>query len=566
MFKKSVIRKQGFSLPDILAMVLIVGSVSAFYFVGRYWSGPIDAPQPIDLSLGSLPYATFLSTSRILIAYVLCLITSIIVGYWAAHSKVAEKILVPLIDIGQSIPVLAFLPGLVLTFLSLFPSSRVGLEIACVLTLYTGMAWNLMLSFYGSLKTIPREYVEVIRSYGYGPLGRLLRLELPYATNGLVWNSMLSVAGGWFFLTVCESYSLGNRSFRLIGLGSYMAQAAERGDVAALAAGVIVMVCILVATDYFIWRPLLRWAERFQRITAEEEEEAEDVISFFSKSKWITSFMRKFRRRYAVKFFVNRRIKKRGPEYPIWVLVLPWLIFLAGAGISIWAFIEGVSLITVIPSAEWMALLVNTGWTFIRVTAAVILSAMLMIPLGLWLGTRPNLIKKMQSIMQIVAAFPAPMIFPVLIGIFLFLSIPISVGAVILMMTGAQWYLLFNVISGAGAVPQNLVEIARMSGMSSFGIMHRVLLPASFPHILTGLITAAGGAWNTSIVAELVVFRGQEFRARGLGAYIADSAYNARYPELIAAVSLMVLVIVLINRFFWAKLYDLAETRYRLDG
>ncbi len=562
---KTGFRKPGITLPDLLAIGLILGSISALYFIGQYWAGPIEAPEPIDLSLRSLPYATFLSIGRIVIAFVVCLISSIIVGYWAAHSRVAEKILVPLIDIGQSIPVLGFLPGLVLTFLSLFPNSRVGLEIACVLTLYTSMAWNLMLSFYASVKTIPRDYVEVIRSYGYGPLGRLLRLEFPYATNGLIWNSMLSVAGGWFFLTVCESYSLGNRSFRLVGLGSYMALAAEKNDVVAIAAGVVVMVLILIATDYFIWRPLLRWAERFQRADFSEEDESDDVISFFSKSKWLTGILRKLRRRYALRLYVNRRIRRKGPEFPVLVAILPWVIFAFGAAISVWACFRAVHLMTGIPHKEWFQLLRDTGWTLLRVTAALFLSSLLMIPLGLWMGTNATLIKRMQSIMQIVAAFPAPMIFPVLIGMFLFLSIPFSVGSVILMMTGAQWYLLFNVISGAAMVPRNLVEVAQMSGMSNVGIMYRVFLPATFPQILTGLITAAGGAWNTSIVAELVTFRGQEFRAPGLGAYLADAAYNAHYPELIAAISVMVIVIVLLNRLFWAKLYDLAESRYRLD-
>ncbi|NUM87961.1 MAG: ABC transporter permease subunit [Bdellovibrionales bacterium] len=566
MFKKAVLRKSGVSLPDVFAVTLLLGGFLALLTVARYWTGPLQSAEPVDLTLESLPYATFLSLSRIAIAYVVCLVTSVLVGYWAAHSKVAEKIIVPMIDIGQSIPVLGFLPGLVIAFLALFPNSRVGLEIAAVLTLYTGMAWNLMLSFYGSIKTIPREYVDIVRAYGYGPLGQLLRLELPWATNGLVWNSMLSVAGGWFFLTVCESYTIGDTSFRLVGLGSFMALAAERGDWASIAAGVSVMVMILVATDYFVWKPLLRWAERFQKAAPDEDqEEEENVIAFFAKSKWITSFLRKFRRRHAVQFYVNRRGKKSRDPYPWAVKAVPWIVLAVFTAVSVWAVWMSVTMVAGIPAEEWRAIGANTLWTSLRVTAALLVAALVMIPLGLWLGTHPALVKRMQSIIQVVAAFPAPMIFPLLISVFLFLRVPMEVGAVVLMLTGAQWYLLFNVISGAASVPENLVEVARLSGMGSMGLIRRVFLPAAFPSILTGMITAAGGAWNTSIVAELVIFRGERYEAAGLGSYIARAAYEARYPELIAAVTIMVVVIVLVNRLVWARLYDLAENRYRLD-
>jgi NitT/TauT family transport system permease protein len=321
MLKRIQLRKAGITLADLLAFGFLLGAFVAILVVGRNWAGPVATLPPIDLSLRSLPYAFFLSLSRILIGYVICLLSSLAVGYWAAHSRLAEVIIVPLIDIGQSVPVLVFLPGLVLTFLALFPESRTGLEIAAILTLYTGMAWNLMLAFYSSIKSIPREYVETIRAYGYGPLGILLRLELPYSMNAIVWNSMLSVAGGWFFLTVCESYTLGERTFSLVGLGSFMALAAEKGDYVAISAGAAVMVVVLVLTDFLLWNPLLRWAERFQRIPPPESEDGEKeevVFNFFAKSLRITNTLRKLRRRYAAKLYVTqrrgRRIKDRSRQ------------------------------------------------------------------------------------------------------------------------------------------------------------------------------------------------------------------------------------------------------------
>jgi NitT/TauT family transport system permease protein len=566
MFKRVQVRKSGFSLPDLFAFALLMALFVSILAIARYWSGPPSPPAAVDLSLSSLPYALFLSLSRIGLAYMVCLVTSLAVGYWAAHSKLAEKIIVPLIDIGQSIPVLAFLPGLNMAFLSLFPESRVGLEIVAILTLYTGMAWNLMLSFYSSIKTIPREYVEIIRAYGYGPLGTLLRLELPYAMNGIVWNSMLSVAGGWFFLTVCESYTLGDQSFSLVGLGSFMKVAAEKGDWVALVTGGAVMVLVLVMVDALLWNPLLRWAERFQRMHGgAEEEEEEAVLNFFAKSKRITSILRKVRHRYAVRFYVTQRRGKRRRSRTDW----RWAGYLALVLLlmfTLWGLWAGVDLVAQVPLAEWKVIGQGAGWTFLRVNMVILLSGLIMVPLGLWLGSKPGLVKRLQPVIQVVAAFPAPMLFPIFMMGFLALSIPLSLGSILLMMFGAQWYLLFNVISGVAGVPPHLVEVARTTGMGTFGIIRRVYLPAAFPSILTGFLSAAGGAWNTSIVAEIVTFRHQTYFAAGLGSYIAQATNDAKYPELIAAVAVMVALIVLVNRLFWARFYHLAESKYRMDG
>lgn len=566
MLKRTPLRKAGITLPDLLAFGFLLGAFVAIIVVGRNWAAPAAALPPIDLSLSSLPYAFFLSLSRIVLAYVVCLVSSLAVGYWAAHSKVAEKIIVPLIDIGQSVPVLTFLPGLALTFMALFPESRTGLEITAILTLYTGMAWNLMLAFYGSIKTIPREYVDTIRAYGYGPLGILLRLELPYSMNAIVWNSMMSVAGGWFFLTVCESFTLGDKSVSLVGLGSFMKLATDRGDYAAVAAGAGLMVLVLVVTDFFVWNPLLRWAERFQRmLPSEGDGEEEAVFNFFAKSKRITNFLRKMRRRYAAKLYVTqrrgRRTRDRSAELRAAGYGCIALIFL----LAIWGSIAAAGMISHIPGEEWARIVIGAGWTLLRVIAVVILSGAMMVPLGLWLGTQPLLVRRLQPVIQVIAAFPAPMLFPIFLALFLRLSIPLEIGSVFLMLLGAQWYLLFNVISGAASIPANLVEVAQITGMSKLEMIRRVYFPGTFPYIVTGLITAAGGAWNTCIVAEYVVFRSQVYQADGIGSYITRSTEGAHYPQLIAAVTVMIVLIVLVNRSFWAKLYHLAETKYRLD-
>ncbi|MGZ3651766.1 MAG: ABC transporter permease subunit [Bdellovibrionota bacterium] len=568
MTKRIQMRKVGVSLPDILAFGFLFGSFVAIVAVGRNWAAPVSALPPIDLSLSSLPYAFFLSFSRIVLAYIFCLFTSLAVGYWAAHSRLAEVILVPVIDIGQSIPVLTFLPGLVLTFLALFPESRTGLEIAAILTLYTGMAWNLMLAFYGSIKTIPREYTETIRSYGYGPLGILLRLELPYAMNAIVWNSMLSVASGWFFLTVCESYKLGDRSFSLVGLGSFMALAADKADYMAIAAGAGLMVVVLVLSDFLVWNPLLRWAERFQRMApVNQDEDEERVFNFFAKSKRITNFIRTMRRRYAVKFYVTHRRGRRGRNYSAQFRNLGYAALAVAALLTAWGLLGAVEMISGLRMVEWREIVVSAIWTLLRVVVVVALSGVIMVPFGLWLGMRRGpVVKRVQPVIQVIAAFPAPMIFPLFTVLFIHFNIPLSVGSIFLMMMCAQWHLLFNVISGAASVPENLVEVARTSGMGTFDILRRVYLPGTYAQIVTGLITAAGGAWNGCIVAEHVVFRGQAHTTPGLGAYITRATETTNFSGLMAAVCVMIVLIVILNRVFWAKLYHVAETKYRLDG
>ena len=557
--------RDGVELPDVIALAMLLAAFTGMIYVAGHWTDPLRGLPPIDLSLFSLPRATFLSVSRVVLAYILSLVFAISVGYWAAHSRTAERLIIPMIDILQSIPVLGFLPGVVLFLVSLFPSTRIGLELSAVLMIFTGMVWNMTLSLYGSIKSIPREYRELMDSYQYSPLGRLLRLELPFSINGLVWNSMLSVAGGWFFLTICESFTLGDSSYQLIGLGSYMALAAERGDVTAIIAGILVMITLLAVTDRLVWKPLLNWAERFQGAPAEHlEEEQRDVINFFASSKRITRFVRRLRRYYSNYFFRPApppAIVRRKMRY--WYLAGHGLnLVLAALCIAgIW---QMTNMLAGIRPAEWWKILTDAGWSFLRVFAVLALCAVTMVPAALWLGSRPRIVRRYQTVIQVAAAFPAPMIFPVITSFFLWLSVPISVGSVVLMMMGAQWYVFFNVIAGVSNVSRDYVDIARISGMSYMQTLRRVHLPAAMPQMVTGFLTAAGGAWNTSIVAEIVIFRGKEYVAPGLGSYIAKAAAMGRFPELVAAVAVMVILIILVNRFVWAKLYNIAESRYSL--
>ena len=564
--KRSIPPRKGIGIPDVVAVMLILSFFVGMIVVVSHWVDPLRSVKPLDLSLFSLPMATFLSVSRIVIAYFLSLIFSITIGYWAAHSRSAERFLIPIIDILQSIPVLGFLPGVVLFLTALFPSTRIGLELAAIVMIFTGMAWNLTLSFYGSLRSIPEEHKELIRCFGYRPLGALIRLEIPYAMNGLVWNSMLSVAGGWFFLTICESFTMGDSSFQLIGLGSYMALAADRGDLSAIVSGFALMVGILVFADWLIWRPLLRWAERFKQSTLEEDLEVEEeiFISFFASSKRITRFIRRLRRYYSTFFFSTPQVTKPPLLSKKFRSTLYTIIFGIALCICAWGMYQSVAMAYHIAWSEWLYIFECAAWSFLRVFCVLVLCMLTMVPIGLWIGSQPRIMRRFQPIIQVAAAFPAPMIFPVITSIILYFSIPMSVGSVFLMMMGAQWYVLFNVLAGTSAVPRDYVDQARISGMSYLQILRRVYFPAAFPQIVTGLLTAAGGAWNTSIVAELVVFRGQEYLSPGLGSYIAKAAGDEKFAELVAAVFVMVILIVLVNRFVWARLYNLSEAKFQL--
>lgn len=560
-------KRSGLSLPDITAVLILLAAIAGFVALISSWTAPMPHESVAATQDFSLLKATFLSAARLIIAFVLSIVFAISVGYWASHSRLAERFVIPLIDILQSIPVLGFLPMFVLGLITIFPNMQLGLELAAILMIFTGMSWNLVLSFYGSCKTVPNEYSEVIQVAGYSRLGTLLRLELPYSMNGLVWNSMLSVAGGWFFLTICESFVLGDKSFKLVGLGTYVSNAAEKGDIKEILIGVFIIVIMLYLTDRLIWQPLLQFVERYQKSANEEDEtETQIVIDFFSRSRFLSGFLRGMRRRYATRFFVpaqNAIIRRQGP---LILRVLNYSIFICLGLFTAWGIWQMFDSLAEIPGSEWVKIAVVSFYSLLRVFFVLVLCAVIMIPFGLWLGSRRNLVRKLQTMIQVAAAFPAPMIFPIILTVILYLSIPMSIGSIFLMMMGAQWYLFFNVLAGAQSVPAEYVDMARLTGMGRREVLKRIYLPATFPYIITGLITAAGGAWNTSIVAELVVFRGQELITPGLGSYIAKAAYNEQYPELMAAVAVMVLLIILINRFVWARMYNLAAEKYRFES
>ncbi len=527
------------------------------------------AAVEIDLSPTALPGYTLFSLSRGLAAYLLSLLFTLVVGTAAAHSKRAEKVLIPLLDVGQGIPVLGFLPGLVLGMVALFPKSNVGLELACIVMIFTGQVWNMAFSYYGSLRAIPNELNEVARIHRFSWGRRFRTVELSSAVIGLVWNSMMSMAGGWFFLTVNEAFTLGAHDFRLPGIGSYMAVAIERDDRKAMAWALVAMTAMIVAVDQLLWRPLVAWSQRFR---------TEDVSGEKAPSSWVldllrrSTALRKIRRAFRAAREARARTspETKSEEAPgdggsALRSAIGWLVGAAAAVGSAAGAVALLRLLLRVTAAEWRMVGAGLGATALRTAAALALALLWTLPAGILIGRRPALSRRLQPVVQIVASFPAPMIFPLVTGGLLALRVPFAAIAAVLMLLGAQWYVLFNVLAGASAIPGDLDEVARVSGLSGAATWRVLLVPAVFPFLVTGLVTAAGGAWNASIVAETLTYRGRTLETFGLGSLITRATQEANFPLLAAGVLTMSLALVLLNRTVWRRLWTLAATKYSLN-
>jgi NitT/TauT family transport system permease protein len=557
---------------DLFLIAALAALVGGVVILAQRWSAPIRAATPIDLDPRALPGYTLLSLSRGFAAYLLSLVFTMVYGTVAAHSRRAEKVMIPLLDIGQGIPVLGFLPGLVLGMVALFPRSNIGLELACILMMFTGQVWNMVFSFYGSLRAIPEELKEVSRIHRFGWFRTFGTVEVSSAMIGLVWNSMMSMAGGWFFLTVNEAFTLGTHDFRLPGIGSYMAVAIERGDRRAMFWAIVAMSVMIVAVDQLLWKPLVAWSERFR---------LEDLASAEKPQSWVLDLVRRSpllrglrRPRHAKRGVeagaLSRAAREReDPAAERRLASFRKTTLAAVAAVTVvaaaWGCFRLVHLLLSLPPREWAMLAAALGATFLRTAGALALATVWAVPAGVLIGRSPSWSRRLQPVVQLIASFPAPMIFPLVTAGLLALRVPFTVVASVLMLLGAQWYVLFNVLAGASAVPHDLEEAADTYSVRGRQRWQKLFLPAVFPYLVTGLITAAGGAWNASIVAETLSFRGQTLATFGLGSTITRATQAANFPLLAAGVLTMSVALILINRVVWRPLYRLAESRYALN-
>lgn len=552
--------------------LLILAVITVLLVIVRTASQLTGDYQPdviISTDLDQLPSYAAQTLLRMGAAYFLSLIFSLVYAYSAYRFPLAAKVLIPLLDILQSIPILSFLPGVVLALIALFPGQRIGIELAAILLIFTGMTWNLVFSFYQSLSSIPKELLEVAKVYHLNSWQRFWSVELPSGILGLVWNSVMSVAGGWFFLMAIESFTLGDRSFRLPGLGSFLAQASDQGDFIAIAWGVAVLIGIIILLDFLVWKPLIAWAEKFKLETVESQNIPQSIVlDFLRRSPTWRIVTERFGQLWSDK--ISQRIVKANPTS---TPVLPsksdqnwWSrIFLTGFGFMVlWGTWEGVILLQKLDFQDWKQVITGAILTALRVIIALFLSLLWTVPVGVAIGRNPRLAQTLQPLVQIAASVPATALFPVLLLFLARLGGGLQIGSVALMMLGTMWYILFNVIAGAQAIPSELFEAASIYKLSLVLRWQTVILPGIFPYLITGMITAVGGAWNASIVSEYVQFQNQTLITPGLGSLISQATETGNYPLLFASTAVMSLLVVLTNRLIWRKLYQFARSKYQL--
>ena len=527
----------------------------------------------IDSSPSRIPYYAGRTLLRMWIAFSFSLFFAIGTGYLAAKSKTARAFILPALDVLQSVPVLGFLSATVVGFMALFPGSLMGVECAAIFAIFTGQVWNMAFGFYHSMVTIPTDMQEAASTYGLSPWQRFKTVELPASAHSLIWNSMMSFGGGWFFVAQSEAISVMNKDIKLPGLGSYMAAAIDKGDNAAAMWAVVAMVVLIMASDQLVWRPLLAWADKFKIELTESATPATSWVYNLLRGAYvftwldekvlqpITDALSKVSLHFPVKAARLRKRHKRLLWRAIGVLIGLWVAseVLSGLYAAV-QVLHGALSVELVLHIIWLGFL-----TLLRVAAMTVLATLVWTPIGVWIGFQPKVARFAQPLAQIGASFPVNMTFPIVVGFFVAAHIPMNWGSILLIAMGTQWYILFNVIAGAMAIPNDLKEASRVYGLRNWDLWRTMILPAIFPFWVTGACTAAGGAWNASIVAELATWGDTTLKADGLGAYIADVTKSGDTPMIILSIAVMSLFVVLMNKFVWRKLYAFAERRFRLD-
>ncbi|MGE5221209.1 MAG: ABC transporter permease [Omnitrophica WOR_2 bacterium] len=558
------------------ADILILAGIAALLFAGVRLaiSAPMVVEGPeISLSPSALPYYASLSLGRMAAAYLLSVIFTLVYGRIAAYNRRAERILIPLLDVLQSVPILSFLPVVLLSFSAIFPE-KVAAELASIVLIFTGQAWNLTFAWYQSLSTIPKELREASKIFRFNSWYVLKTLEIPFSTISFIWNSMMSWAGGWFYLMAAEIFTVGQRDFRLPGLGAYLQEAANQGNLRSIFLGIGVLVLLIICLDQLLWRPLLAWSARFKVEMVESENPPTSwFYDLLSSSRFFSWLSVSLWQPLVEKFdnSISRIINRHGDYIPTpgsenhqrsWTTnaftILALLAILYGV-------YRGSGMLFQVPFAEWGQIGMGVLATLGRVLISLVIALIWTIPVGVAIGTTPRLAGSLQPVVQILASVPATALFPAFLLVFLRLPHGVDLSAEFLMLMGTQWYLLFNVIAGAAAIPQDLKYTARILGLNRWERWRTLILPALFPFIVTGAITAGGGAWNASIVAEHIQFAGKAYTTVGIGATIANATSLGNYPLLLASTLSMILAVVLINRLFWRRLYRIAEDQFRLE-
>lgn len=570
--------KGAFGWADLIVLLGLFGLCWSVLHFGRGMIVHFDenAAPPLDTAVHNIPYYAGRTLLRMWIAFACSLLFTFTVGYAAAKSRAARSVILPALDVLQSVPVLGFLSVTVTGFMALFPGSLMGVECASIFAIFTGQVWNMTFGFYHSLVTIPTDMQEAASTYGLNRWQRFTTVEVPASMHSLIWNSMMSFGGGWFFVAQSEAISVMNKSIKLPGLGSYMASAVERGDNHAAMWAIIAMLVVILASDQLVWRPLLAWADKFKIELTESSDPPTSWLYNLLHGAYVFEWFENSVAEPFRDWFRNLTLRFAGTSHagPSERLSIPAILF-RGVGIllGLWVgyyaiagILAGIATVhqhvtpETLRDIAWLGLL-----TMLRVIAMTVLATLIWTPIGVWIGFQPKVARIAQPLAQIAASFPVNMTFPFIVGFYVAHHIGMNWGSIFLIAMGTQWYILFNVIAGAMAIPNDLMEAARTYGLRGWPLWRTLILPAIFPFWVTGACTAAGGAWNASIVAELATWGDTTLKADGLGAFIADVTARGDTPLIICSIAVMSLFVVVMNKLLWRRLYALAEQRFRLD-
>src|SRR5579863_8583269 len=559
---------------DAVALILVVGAMVLIVYGGEQTTLPLSAlnASPVSLDPVHLPLYALRTTMRMLLAIVCSIIFTLIYATLAAKSRRAEMVLIPLLDILQSVPILGFLTFTVVFFLNLFPGQVFGAELACVFAIFTSQAWNMTFSLYQSIRNVPKDLEEASQSFHLSGWQRFWRLDVPFAMPGLIWNTMMSMSGGWFFVVASEAITVGNTTVMLPGIGSYVALGIQKQDLPAIGYAILTMFLVIVAYDQLLFRPVVAWADKFR---------FEQTASASAPDSWMLDLFRRTRalRALSVPFAALSRtvsnwqiawparlklkMASRRSAPPSRLVDALWIaLVIASTGYAAWRIHRYLS--ATLGLADLLAALGYGLITLARVVVLIALATLIWVPVGVWIGLRPKLAERIQPLAQFLAAFPANLAFPVFVVVIVRYGLDPNIWLSPLMILGTQWYILFNVIAGASAFPSDLREAAGSLHLKGWRWWAKVILPGIFPYYVTGAITASGGSWNASIVAEVASWGDTHLMARGLGSYIAQATEAGDFPRVVLGIVVMCVLVTLFNRLLWRPLYAFGERRLRL--
>ena len=559
-----------FTRWDVLAVLLILGLLVFLSEASRHLLQPLSElqRQPVSLDPRNLPEYAARTTLRMLVAMLFSLLFTFTYATLAAKSKRAERLLIPLLDILQSVPILGFISITIVFFLALAPGRVLGAEFAAIFAIFTSQAWNMAFSFYQSLRTVPNELAEASRNFGLSPWMRFWRLDVPFAMPQLIWNMMVSMSGSWFFVVASEAISVGNTTITLPGVGSYIALAIERRDLAAVCYAIVTMLIVILIYDQVLFRPLIAWADRFR---------FEQEPGVVPPESWVLDVMRRSRlvdrltepfasswRRLLVAGWWKEAVPAKREVQPQhgWVTFQWAAVTVALTALALWQVVSFV--LQDISASDVLAAFLLGLATFSRIVVLIALASIIWVPIGVWVGTRTKVANLVQPVAQFLAAFPANLLFPIAVSAIVALRLDPNIWLSPLMILGTQWYILFNIVAGAAAIPAELRAAGVNFRVRGLLWWRRIALPAVLPYYVTGAITASGGSWNASIVAEVASWGNEHLQAYGLGAYIAQQTEAGDFHRIVLGIAVMSFFVVVINRVFWRPLYLYAERKFRI--